>query len=125
MSLEKTLEKPSDPLDARLYELLLPHRRPSTLELENTDNLVFNMLYQNIVFLMRHQCTGGRPKPEDISVARHKTDTGGIETAVIVHGPEGAWPFVKVRVQEGSYVLLELLGVVNGLVEAAFREIGD
>jgi hypothetical protein len=82
-----TLEKPTDPLEARIYSLLLPHHSAPSQD-QQIDDDSLTSLCLNIAFLTRHSRTGiakeNRVSPEDISLATHSAWIDSSNSALIV-----------------------------------------
>jgi hypothetical protein len=111
-----TLEKPADPLEARIYSLLLPHLTITPQDQQMDENSLTSLIL-NLAFLTRHSRTGtaneNRASPEDVSLATHSVLTDASNSALIglsvpsvtqvgvfAHDITGTWAVVKFEVQK-------------------------
>jgi hypothetical protein len=136
-----TLEKPTEPLEARIYSLLLPHHSAPPQD-QQIDDDSLTSLCLNLAFLTRHSRTGiakeNKVSPEDISLATHSAWFDSSNSALIIpssslvtqvrvfaHDSTGTWAVVKFEVQEGGDWMQALSMAVHEVVGTAFVEIGD
>jgi hypothetical protein len=127
-----TSNKPTDPLESRIYTLLLPHHSVPIQD-RKIDHDSFS-LFLNLAFLIRHYRTGvareNRASLEDVSLASHGAMTGPgsslvTQVGVFAHVSNGTWTVVRFEVREGGDWIQALSLAVHEAVETAFEEIGN